>query len=179
MYVFKTTWQICIASILLATLNNGQLHAQDGNTDAEKVRIGTFDSRAIAVAWASSASFSEYVQGLRNELEQAKADGDEDRVKELEAFGPALQHILHKQGFSTWPIDNILDQIRDKIPEIARDAEVALVVSKWDVEFAADNIEHVDVTDAMVQLFDPDEKTLEAIKDLREQEPVPLEDIKD
>ena len=115
---------------------------------------------------------------LRTEYEKAKAAGDEKRVKELEAEGPAQQELMHKQGFSTWPVDNILEKINGKIPEIAKQANVAVIVSKWDIVYQRSGVEFVDVTDLMVKPFDPDEDTLTGVKEIQMQDPVPLEELK-
>lgn len=149
------------------------------NTSGSKVRIGTFDSRALAVAYARSEAFGHYMKGLRAEYEKAKAEGDEKRVKELEAEGPALQELLHKQGFSTWPVDNILEQIKGRIPEIAKQADVEVIVSKWDIVYQRSGLEFVDITDLMVKPFDPNEETLKILKELQNQDPVPLEELKE
>ena len=130
------------------------------------------------MAYYRSEAFIRQVNDLRAELEEAKAAGDEKRVKELEAEGPALQELVHKQGFSTWPVDNILERIKGQIPEIAAQADVDVIVSKWDIVYQGSGVEFVDVTDLMVRPFDPDEATLAIIKDIQKQDPVPLEDLK-
>jgi hypothetical protein len=118
------------------------------------------------------------MQDLKAEYEKAKTAGDEKRVKELEVIGPAQQELVHKQGFSTWPVDNILEKIKEKIPEIAEQADVDVIVCKWDIVFQRSGVEFIDVTDLMVKPFNPDEKTQKIIKDIQKQDPVPLEEIK-
>ena len=147
-------------------------------TSGSKVRVGTFDSRALAMAYYRSEAFNRQMNDLRAEHEKAKAAGDEKRVKELDAEGPALQELIHKQGFSTWPVDNILERIKGKIPEIATQADVEVIVSKWDIVYQRSGVEFVDVTDLMVRPFDPDEGTLTIIKNIQKQDPVPLEKLK-
>jgi hypothetical protein len=156
-----------------------------------KVRVGTFDSRALAMAYYRSDAFRRHMEGLRAEYEKAKEAGDEKRVKELEVESssptwpdsgwppsPAQQELIHKQGFSTWPVDNILEKIKGKIPEISKQADVEVIVSKWDVVYQRSDIEFVDVTDLMVKPFNPDEATLKIIKGIQKQDPVPLEELK-
>ena len=161
-------------------------------TTGSKVRVGTFDSRALAMAYYRSEAFKRHMYGLQAEYEQAKAAGDEKRVEELEAESsnplwpdsgwppsPAQQALIHKQGFSTWPVDNILARIKDEIPEISRQADVEVIVSKWDLVYQRSGVEFVNVTDLMVKPFDPDEETLRIIKELQEQDPIPLEELGD
>ena len=143
-----------------------------------KVRVGTFDSRALAMAYYRSEAFLRQINNLRTKYEKAKAAGDEERVKELEIEGSAQQELMHKQGFGTWPVDNILERIKGKIPEIAAQADVEVIVSKWNIVYKRSGTEFVDVTGHMVKPFDPDEDTLRMIKEIQEQDPVPLEELK-
>jgi hypothetical protein len=159
-------------------------------TSGSKVRVGTFDSRALAIAYYRSEAFRGHTDGLRAEYEKAKAAGDEKRVKELEAESssptwpdsgwppsPAQQELIHKQGFSTWPVDNILEKIKGKIPEISKQADVEVIVSKWDIVYQRSGVEFVDVTYLMVKLFDPPGGALKNIEEIQKQDPVPLEEL--
>lgn len=86
---------------------------------------------------------------------------------------------MHKQGFSTWPVDDILERIKDQIPEIAKQAGVDIIVSKWDIVYQLPGVEFIDVTDLLVMPFAPDASTLDLIKSLREIEPVSLEELEE
>jgi len=119
------------------------------------------------------------MKDMRAEYEKEKAAGDEKRVKELEAEGPAQQELMHKQGFGTWPVDDILERIKGKIPEIASRADVEVIVSKWNIVYQGPGVEFVDVTERMVEPFDPDEGTLKIVREIQAQDPVPLEELKD
>ena len=147
--------------------------------NASQVRVGVFDSRALAMAYYRSEAFKLKMKEMRAEYEQAKAAGDEERVKELEAKGPAEQELAHKQGFGTWPVDNILEMIKEDIPEIAKQAKVDVIVSKWNIVYQESGVEFINITDFMVKPFNPDEKTLKTIEEIQEQDPVPLEELKD
>lgn len=144
--------------------------------------VGTFDSRAIATAWIRSAEFGRYIQAqqkdLRQAIDRAREAGDRRLAAELEAIGPAMQHRVHQQGFSTAPVDEILARISDKLPAIAQQAGVDGIVSKWQLTWRKPGAQFVDVTDLLVAEFQPDAKTLEIIARLVESEPQPLEQIK-
>jgi hypothetical protein len=142
-------------------------------TTGSKVRVGTFDSRALALAYYRSEAFKRLELGA--EYDQAKAAGDEKRLEEIKAE----TSLMHKQVFSTWPVDNILARIKDEIPEISRQADVEVIVSKWDLVYQRSGVEFVNVTDLMVKPFDPDEETLRIIKEMQEQDPIPLEELGD
>ncbi len=148
-----------------------------GQTLKKSVVVGTFDSRVIAIAYYNTEAHISYVKGLKTEHAEAEASGDKERVKELRAIGEASQELAQKQSFSIWPVDNILKIIEGKIPEIAKQADVDLIVSKWDVVYQRSGVEFIDVTDVMVKLLDPDEQTLGTIEQIKKMDPVPLEEL--
>lgn len=115
---------------------------------------------------------------MRAEYEKAKEAGDEERVRELEIVGSAQQELMHKQGFSIWQVDNILQKIKGEIPEVAMQADVDIIISKWATVYQRSGVEFIDVTNLMVKLFDPDEQTLKMIEEIQKQAPVPLEELK-
>jgi len=140
----------------------------------KKFRVGTFDSRAIAITYARSDLFAPYMRSLKAKYEKAKAEKDEKVIKECEAEGPAQQQILHQQGFSIASVADILEKVKDDLPKIAQEAGVDIIVSKWEVVYKNPSIEIVDVTSHLVKLFDPSESELKIIEKLREQPPIPL-----
>jgi hypothetical protein len=144
-----------------------------------KVRVGTYDSRALAIAYYSSKPFKRQIKEMRTEYENAKGAGDEKRLRELEIDGSTQQELMHKQGFSIWQVDNILQKIKGEIPEVATQADVDIIISRWAAVYQRTGVEFIDVTRLMVMLFDPDEQTLKMIEDIQKQTPIPLEELKD
>jgi hypothetical protein len=142
---------------------------------AQQPTAGTFDSRAVAVAYARSDLFARWLGDLRAETEKARELGDEARLQTLAGEGQAAQERLHRQSFSAAPVDDILAQIEDELPGIAREAGVDVLVSVWDLSYRNTSAELADVTDLLVRCFDPDDKTLEIIRELRQHTPVSLE----
>jgi len=55
--------------------------------DAKPLRIGVFDSRAVALAYGNSDEFQRIMQGMHADYDKAKASNDESRAKELEREG--------------------------------------------------------------------------------------------
>jgi hypothetical protein len=168
----------CMLAVYVVFAMAGCVRSEEGASEST-IRIGTFDSRALAAAYGRSDVFKSQVAELTAEYEKAKASGDERRIKELEVEGPALQKVLENQVFSTWPVDNILKQIEDKIPEIAEQADVGVIVCKWDVVYQESGVEFVDVTDLLVNLFEPDEETLRTIDNLKATNPIPLKELEE
>lgn len=145
-------------------------------SDELKVRVGIYDSRAIAVAYVHSMQFDDLMKSKMVEMEDAKASGNMKKMTELEEWGSSHQATFHRQGFSAAPVDDILEHIKDKLPKIAEDANVVALVSKWDKKTLKHykSVELIDVTDQMVYQFNPNGNTLKIIKQLKEHKPIPL-----
>ena len=78
-------------------------------------------------------------------------------------------------GFSNAPIDDILLQVKDKLPGIAQQTGVDVIVAKLD--YQKPDVITVDVTDQVVALFHPNAKTLKTIAELRKRDPFPMVQI--
>ena len=93
----------------------------------------------------------------------------------LENWGQQHQRQLHRQGFAFVPVGNLLDHVRDKLPEIAKRANVVVIARSCD--FKTSLVEVVDLTDELVKLFDPSEKTLKNIQIIRDKPAVDLDEL--
>ncbi len=162
----------CLACLISGIGADSPVFAEEAN-----VRVGTYDSRLVATAYVRSDTFRKRLEKMHADLKRAKEAGDEKRVKQLEAEGPALQTLIHKQGFSTWPVHDILAKIEKEMPKIADEAKVDLIVSKWDVVFRRDGVKVTDVTDLIVAQFNPDQETQKVLESLRKKDPVPLDQL--
>jgi len=147
-------------------------------TPTNVVRVGTYDSRAIAIAFYRSPAFANWLADLKAKHEKAKAEGDQKRVAELEAEGKSSQQLAHERGFSTAPVDVILAHIKDQLPEIAKKAGVGPIVSKWDKAALAKykSSDLVDVTMALVDAFRPDDRRRGLVIDVQKVPPILLEE---
>jgi hypothetical protein len=148
----------------------------DAPARAPRLRIGTYDSRAVAVAYAGSDLMRQRLQQLMKDRDAARAAGDQQKVKQLEDQGAALQRKLHRQGFSDVPVDDLLENVKDSLPKVAKDANVAMIVRH--VNFTDDAaVEVVDVTDRLVEQFNPSDKTRKMAADIRTRAPADLDEI--
>jgi hypothetical protein len=144
-------------------------------------RVGVYDSRAVAVAFVGSdvwnATEGKRLAALRAEYDKAKAEGDTKRMAELDAKGRAWQALMHRQGFSTAPVDDILAHIQDRLPGIAEEAGVEAIVSRWDEEALARHAEgeRVDVTMALVDALKPTDRQRRAAIEIQRHAPIPLD----
>ena len=170
---------VLVALIALVAIPAAGARQSEEDAASRGARLGVFDSRAVALAHYRSKAFQGHLAELKAELEKAKAGGDRKRVEELEAKGPALQALMHKQAFGTWPVDEILKTIEEELAGIAAGAGVDVIVSRWDVAYRKPGVELVDVTDGMVAPFEPDAATRRVIEDMRGKDPVPAEELED
>jgi hypothetical protein len=163
-------------TLLSTSAANGQEASDSGS-----LRIGTFDSRAIATAYYNSvefrAEFQEKVHRLERDLEAARAAGDSAQVERMEAYMPAFKQIMHHQGFGVGSVRGIMQKLEEQLPQIAEDAGVLLIVSKWEVTHHDASVEVVDVTSQIVALFDPRDRVLQLVKDFRGLDPVPFDEL--
>ena len=141
------------------------------------MKIGVYDSRGVAVAYARSPEFGESMARLRADYEQAKAKGDSAQVKKLGQEGLWMQVRLHQRGFSTAGVGDLLAKVAGALPGVAREAGVVLLVSKWEMPYQDASVEVVDVTLPIARLFKPDEQTLQILGELKDQKPVPFDEV--
>ena len=139
-----------------------------------KVRVGTFDSRAVAIAYARSAMFAPIMKDWKDKYEKAKAEKNEAVIKECEAWGPNYHRLQMLQAFSIASVADILEKVKDQLSKAAQEAGVDILVSKWELAYQNPSIEVVDVTLYLVKIFNPDERTLKILEDLSKQPPIPL-----
>jgi hypothetical protein len=156
--------------------------AKDAGQIVKPLRVGTFDSRAVALAYyrkhLRSAEFVASMKKLREDRDKAKAAGENEKARKLEAQGRAGQAQVHSQVFGSAPVDEILAKIKDQLPEIAKRAGVDLIVSKWSVAYRSPTAEFVDVTEPMAKLFQPDEATWKIIRETSKHAPLSAEDLR-
>jgi hypothetical protein len=148
-------------------------------SQSNKLRIGVYDSRAVAIAYANSGMFQDSLKTIRTDYDRAKQANDSKRVKEIDARMKLQQRRLHEQGFSTGSVAYILARVKDSLPAVAQKANVRLLVSKWELNYSSAEVETVDVTDELVALFHPTDKVLEWVKGCRNRAPLPMEAITD
>lgn len=148
-------------------------------------KIGTYDSRSIAIAFMGSKvynnTFGKVMAAKMAERKQAVKDGDKQKVAQLDTWGKAQQLRLHQQGFSTAPVTDILAHIEKDLPALKKKAGVDLLVSKWDSKTLNKykTAEKIDVTHPLIEAFQPVEKQKKHALEIQKKDPVPLKKIKD
>jgi hypothetical protein len=141
------------------------------------LRVGIYDSRAIAMACLRTEWWNKQLQDKMKEMEKAKAAGDTKKVKELEEWGQSSQAKAHLQGFGTAPVKNLLERVNKELAQVALQAGVDIIVSKWQIDYQVKDAEFVDVTDAIVALYKPSPETLKILEEMKKQPPVSEEEL--
>jgi hypothetical protein len=148
-------------------------------TQTNKLRIGVYDSRVIAIAYGNSPEFQDTLKPVMAEYQKARDAGNEKRMKEIGAQMKLKQRRLHEEGFSPGSVIGIMATVKDSLPAVARDAGVDVIVSKWEVNYQSPNVEIVDVTDQVAALFHTSERGKQWLKQIPAKPPVPIEQITD
>ncbi len=168
-------------SLIVAVLISSAVYAfaakSTSGKDAEQtekslVRIGIFDSRAIAVAYAHSEYNENVMQDLMKKKKKAEKKGDAERVAEIEKQGERLQDKMHRQTFGKSNVDDLLEPIMKRLDEVAKKANLDIIAD--DTIFTGPGVETVDVTKEIVALFDPSPRTLNTVKELKKTKPLAM-----
>lgn len=167
---------VCIAAAALCGWMSAPALAQ---SQTNKLRVGVYDSRAIAIAYGNSTEFQQSLKSVQAEYNKAKEEKNDKRMKEIETRMKLAQRRLHEQGFSTGSVAGIMAKIKDSLPVVATQAGVQAIISKWELNHQSTDLEVVDVTDNLVALFHPSEKVMGWVKELKNHPPLPIEEITD
>lgn len=165
----KTTLAFVFATAVALIVSSSPLQAQ--------FRIGTYDSRAVAVAFFNSPAGQKHTQQLMSSPSMEDAKKDEKLMKALQAKGQAHQIHNHLRAFSTASVSDLLSSYKDDLTTIAKNAKVQLIVSKFEPNFLADDVETVDVTDQIVTLFHPSEKGMQFVRGIKDNAPMQMLEV--
>ena len=159
--------------VALPVLCAGQIIrvAAEDQPDALTLRIGTYDSRAIAIAIAPTEHSPS--AKLQQQYQTARKAGDKQQMANLSDQINAMQRKFHRMGFARVPVDELLEPVKDKLPAVAKKAGVDAIV--FDCNWAGEGVEVIDVTDELVALFEPSDKVLGWIEQLKDTPPVDLD----
>lgn len=138
----------------------------------QAIRIGVYDSRVVACAHLWTDAVQNRIEAMQAEAEAAEEHGDQKKLDELRKIMAQHHRKVHHQVLSTAPIDDVLQEIKDRLPAIQAKAGVSLLVSKWNEAKLKQytSAKQVDVTDLLVNEFKPtprDQKIFERIKKMK------------
>jgi hypothetical protein len=140
---------------------------------ARPIVVGTYDNRAVAIAYAAS-DFNP-VSTQMQKYKAAEEAGDQETMAELEAWGQTHQRQLHRQGFCRVSVTDLLEHVKDQLPAVADKTGVDVIA--FDCNYHGKHVELVDVTLEIVALYHPDKKVMNSIVEIMKHEPVDLDVI--
>ena len=141
------------------------------------VKIGTYDSRIVTMAWSRSEVFGQFMKKTSRQNDSATRVHDTARIKELSVIMMSYQHLLHQMVFSNGSIGMVMATIKDKLPEVAKTAGVSVILSKWEVNFSDQAVETVDLTIQIATLFHPGGDFEKMAGEIGKVTPVPMEEL--
>ena len=165
-----------VSSAVVLCLMTGAMASAQAPTN--KLRIGVYDSRAVAAAYANSTEFQETVKAVSADCEKAQAAKDETRLKELDSRMKLQQRWVHEQVFSTGSVAGIVAKVKAALPGVAKKARVQAIVSKWELNHREPDVEVVDVTEDLALLFHASDNA-QKWRGILKHAPVPMEEITD
>ena len=171
MFSLKSCFSIPILVLVITILLTIPAEVTNAQT---VIRIGVFDSRAVAVAYYNSdfSNTKEIFQSLATQMQEAKSKDDKEAIAKIEREGTLRQAILHEQGFGTGSVNNITETVKDKLNQLANDENLSAIVSKWEISFSNNNVELVDITEKIVNFFDPNDQMKDMVKEIMQTEVV-------
>ncbi len=173
----KRQLNLPFAALLALAMTPWTCPAQS-STDTTPQPIGIYDSRAIAVAYAGSAFQQKKMTELKEQHRQAKDSKNTREVARLASLGKDWQAALHRQGFGTAPVDDLLQHIAGEIPGIQKAAGVTNLVSKWN-QPELDRFKdarRIDVTMPLVDAFQPNATQRQRAIEIQSKPPVKTRD---
>lgn len=129
------------------------------------VRVGVFDERSLVLAYYRSGVHNDAIKAKVEELGRAKAAGDSVKVAALEKWGAEQQELAHSQLAGQAPITNILEYLKQFLPDVAQAAGVDVIPGS--TLYLGSRVEKVDITDLLVARFNPDARTRDMIEKMR------------
>jgi hypothetical protein len=163
---------VCLLAIVIAAVPSSH---GDNTSPQRSIRIGTYDPRAIAIAYAHSKYCQQVLAEHHRAYEAAKAAKDADAQKKEEDWGRSQQIRLHLQGFAGAPVDDLIKYVHKDVAKIAKDTDVDAITDT--VDYASPDVQQVDITDKLIALYHPSPQTLKMIANLRKIRPYPMEQI--
>jgi hypothetical protein len=150
-------WSHVFIGLLLVGLGAPQMTGTPAEPVSTSVRVGTFHRASLVMAFYRSALWSDKLGALMEQRKKAGQEGDAATIDQVEGQIRAMQALAEKQLAGTEPIDNICEQLKPMWADIAREANVQLIIE--DPLFLAPKTPVVDITPYLLKRFPPKPRT--------------------
>jgi hypothetical protein len=141
-------------------------------------RIGVYDSRLVAFAHFWSPEYQNKLREMVGAARAAQAAGDTQRYQRCAQALTDEQTRGHLEVFSTVPCDEALAALKERLPEIMKQADVTALVSQWDTPTLQQYPEaaRIDVTDLLVREFKIPAAQQKVLAGIKASQPLSLEE---
>ena len=145
---------------------------QSLSAQTAKVRVGTFDSRLVALAYYNSKDYDQFIADFNRQYKVAESKKDSITIKKMLIKGPVLQRMMNDRIFGKGSVNLILDNYKDKIDAVGKANNVNMIVSKWEVMYKTPGIEYVDLTWKIMAIWNPSEQVIKWAKNGEKELPI-------
>ena len=145
---------------------------QNLSAQTARIRVGTFDSRLVALAYYNSKDYDKFISDFNRQYKVAESKKDSATIKKMLVRGPVLQRMMNDRIFGKGSINLILDNYKDKLDAIGKANNVIMVVSKWEVVYKTPGVEFVDLTWKIMAIWNPSEQVIKWAKNGEKELPI-------
>ena len=114
----------------------------------------------------------ELIGGLQKKNQEALDAKDTVKSKKLIREGQMRQAMLHEQAFGTGSVRYFLEPLKDKLALLAKNENLDLIVSKYELNYSSPNTLVIDITEKVTDLLSPDKRFKTMLPELIKNEPV-------
>ena len=141
-------------------------------SQVSKIRIGTYDSRLVALAYYNSRDYDKFIADFNRQYKMAETKKDSATIKKMLVRGPVLQRMMNDRIFGKGSVNLILDDYKVRIEAIGKASNVSLIVSKWEIEYKLQGVELVDLTWKIMAIWNPSEQVMKWAKNGEKEQPI-------
>lgn len=164
---------LLFAMILFMSVSN----SADAQKAQKTIKIGTYDSRVIVLAYSRSEGFKTKLSGMEKKSESDMKSSDSDKKDQAAYRMITYQFLLHQQVFCAGSASAVIEIVKDKLPQVAKDAGVSVIVSKWELPWNDPSAEVVDLTMEIAKLFNPTPDFENTAKEVASKRPIAIEEL--
>ncbi len=166
---------IITTCLVMATIGCEKSARVDESNEAQpQQRIGIYDSRCVAVAFAGNPEHEARTAQELAALEAAKEEGDPEKIAAADKIVWDSRKRLHRQGFGTAPVDDIFAFYPEQLEAIKHKHNLVALVCQWDKQTLKTyrNAEQFDITVDLIDMLNPNARQRRSALSMRDHKPL-------
>src|SRR5687767_14908254 len=112
--MFRMAWLVVLG--LMMSVSGAGSAQEQAPPKGEKVRVGTFDARAVAIGYYRSGLHNQWLKEKTAEYKKAKEEGKKEVAERIKKEFEADQEWAHRQTFGVGPYDSLSEQLKGVWP---------------------------------------------------------------